>query len=170
MPSIQERVVATGRGVRAERDLAEAAAYFYVLALLKARGDAGAAKMLAKFEACLAREFACHLDMAIAGETAIRDLRGGEMAKPLAGWRRRGAIGERTGSPTSQHRPRCGAEREVVRVQRGTGEPTPDSAGVPVDEGAAARAASLGAHGSSPGRIRWGREGPQGPLRDPPLG
>jgi hypothetical protein len=38
-----------------------------------------------------------------------------------------------------------------------------------VDEGAAARAASLGAHGSSPGGIRWGREGPQGPLRDPPL-
>ena len=68
MPSIQERVVATGRGVRAERDLAEAAADFYVLELLTARDDAGAARMLAKFEGCLSREFACYLDMAIGGE------------------------------------------------------------------------------------------------------
>jgi hypothetical protein len=68
MPSIQERVVATGRGVRAERDLAEAAADFYVLELLTAREDAGAAKMLAAFEGSLAREFACYLDMAIGGE------------------------------------------------------------------------------------------------------
>jgi hypothetical protein len=68
MPSIQERVVATGRGVRAERDLAEAAADFYVLELLTARDDAGAAKMLAAFEGSLAREFACYLDMAIGGE------------------------------------------------------------------------------------------------------
>ena len=50
MPSIQERVVAAGRGVRAERDLAEAAADFYVLELLTAREDAGAARMLATFE------------------------------------------------------------------------------------------------------------------------
>ena len=50
MPSIQERVVATGRGVRAERDLAEAAADFYVLELLTAREDAGAARMLSWFE------------------------------------------------------------------------------------------------------------------------
>ena len=57
-----------GRGVRAERDLAEAAADFYVLELLTARDDAGAARMLAKFEGCLAREFACYLDMAIGGE------------------------------------------------------------------------------------------------------
>ncbi len=68
MPSIQERVVATGRGVRAERDLAEAAADFYVLELLTAREDTGAARMLTKFEGCLAREFACYLDMAIGGE------------------------------------------------------------------------------------------------------
>ena len=68
MPSIQERVVATGRGVRAERDLAEAAADFYVLELLTAREDAGAAKRLAAVEGSLAREFACYLDMAIGGE------------------------------------------------------------------------------------------------------
>jgi hypothetical protein len=68
MPSIQERVVATGRGVRAERDLAEAAADFYVLELLTAREDAGAAKRLATLEGSLAREFSCYLDMAIGGE------------------------------------------------------------------------------------------------------
>ena len=72
MPSIQERVVATGRGVRAERDLAEAAADFYVLELLTARDDAGAARMLATFEGCLAKEFACYLDMAITGVAITR--------------------------------------------------------------------------------------------------
>ena len=34
MPSIQERIVAGGRGVWAERHLAEAASDFYVLELL----------------------------------------------------------------------------------------------------------------------------------------
>jgi len=68
MASIQERIVAGGRGVRAERDLAQAASDFYVLELLTARNDAGAARMLANFEGCLAREFACYLDMAIGGE------------------------------------------------------------------------------------------------------
>jgi hypothetical protein len=56
MPSIQEWIVAKGRGVRAERDLAEAAADFYVLELLTARDDAGAARMSATFEGCPARE------------------------------------------------------------------------------------------------------------------
>lgn len=68
MPSIRERTVAEGRGVRAERDLAEAASDFYLLELLNARGDPDAARMLAKLEARLAREFACYLDMAIGGE------------------------------------------------------------------------------------------------------
>jgi hypothetical protein len=68
MPQVLERIVATGRGVRAERDLAQAAADFYVLELLTARNDSNAAKMLARFEASLAREFACYLDMAIGGE------------------------------------------------------------------------------------------------------
>jgi hypothetical protein len=68
MPQVQERIVATGRGVRAERDLAQAAADFYVLELLTARNGASAARMLADFETCLAREFACYLDMAIGGE------------------------------------------------------------------------------------------------------
>jgi hypothetical protein len=68
MPSIQERIVATGRGVRAERDLAKAAADFYVLELLTARGDPDAARMLSRLEAGLAEEFACYLDMAIGGE------------------------------------------------------------------------------------------------------
>ncbi len=68
MPQIQERIVTTGRGVRAERDLAQAAADFYVLEPLTARNDAGGARMLADFETCLAKEFACYLDMAIGGE------------------------------------------------------------------------------------------------------
>jgi len=68
MPQVLERIVASGRGVRAERDLAQAAADFYVLELLTARGDADAAKMLTDFETCLAREFACYLDMAVGGE------------------------------------------------------------------------------------------------------
>jgi hypothetical protein len=68
MPQVLERIVATGRGVRAERDLAEAAADFYVLELLTARNDADAARMLAEFETHLAREFACYLDMAVGGE------------------------------------------------------------------------------------------------------
>ena len=68
MPQVQERIVAIGRGVRAERDLAQAAADFYVLELLTARNDADAARMLADFETCLAMEFACYLDMAIGGE------------------------------------------------------------------------------------------------------
>src|SRR6266545_8141236 len=68
MPSIQERIVAGGRGVRTERDLAEAASDFYVLELLTARGDPDAARMLSRFEAGLAKEFACYLDMAIGGE------------------------------------------------------------------------------------------------------
>jgi hypothetical protein len=38
MSVIQERVVAAGRGILAERDLAEAASDFYVLELLTARG------------------------------------------------------------------------------------------------------------------------------------
>jgi hypothetical protein len=70
MPQVRERIVATGRGVRAERDLAQAAADFYVLEPLTARGDADAAKMLAHFEACLAGEFACYLDMAIGASSA----------------------------------------------------------------------------------------------------
>ncbi len=68
MPLVPERIVASGQGVRAERDLAQAAADFYVLELLTARCDADAAKMLADFEACLARELACYLDMAVGGE------------------------------------------------------------------------------------------------------
>jgi hypothetical protein len=68
MPSIQERIVAAGPGVRAERDLAEAAADFYVLELLTARGDPDAARMLSRLETGLAVEFACYLDMAIGGE------------------------------------------------------------------------------------------------------
>jgi hypothetical protein len=68
MPQVLERIVATGRGVRAERNLAEAAADFYVLELLTARNDADAARMLAEFETRLAREFACYLDMAVGGE------------------------------------------------------------------------------------------------------
>jgi hypothetical protein len=68
MPQVLERIVASGRGVRAERDLAQAAADFYVLELLTARGDADAAKMLTDFETSLAREFACYLDMAVGGE------------------------------------------------------------------------------------------------------
>lgn len=68
MSVIQERVVAAGRGVHAERDLAEAASDFYVLELLTARGDPDAARLLAGLEERLAREFACYLDMAIGGE------------------------------------------------------------------------------------------------------
>jgi len=48
MPSIRERVIANGRGVRAERDLAEAAADFYLLELLTAKGDADAARTLGR--------------------------------------------------------------------------------------------------------------------------
>ena len=51
MPSIQERIVASGRGVRAERDLAQAASDFYVLEPLTARGEPDAARMLSGLEA-----------------------------------------------------------------------------------------------------------------------
>src|SRR6266508_1747098 len=68
MPQVLERIVASGRGVRADGDLAQAPAASYVLELLTARCDADAAKMLADFEACLARELACYLDMAVGGE------------------------------------------------------------------------------------------------------
>ena len=39
MPQVLERIVATGRGVRAERDLAQAGADFYVLELLTKTND-----------------------------------------------------------------------------------------------------------------------------------
>jgi len=68
MPSIMERTVAEGRGVRAERDLAEAASDFYLLEALSAQGDPNATGMLARLEERLAREFACYLDVAIGGE------------------------------------------------------------------------------------------------------
>ncbi len=68
MPSIRERTVAEGRGVRAGRNLAESASDFYLLELLSSRGNPDAARMLAKLEARLAKEFACYLDMAIGGE------------------------------------------------------------------------------------------------------
>jgi len=68
MTVIAERIVASGRGVRAERDLAEAASDFYLLESLAAQADPLAVCMLARLEARLAREFACYLDMAIGGE------------------------------------------------------------------------------------------------------
>jgi hypothetical protein len=62
----------TAAGVRAERDLAEAASDFYVLELLTARGDPDAARMLSRFEAGPAKEFACCLDMANGRRAPLR--------------------------------------------------------------------------------------------------
>ena len=57
----------------------------------------------------------------------------------------------------------------VVRVRRGSGEPTRIPR-VYLWTKRGRRCGLARAHGSSPGRVRWGREGPPGPLRDPPLG
>lgn len=68
MDTVHERTVARGRGVFDERDLAEAAADFYLLETLSAEGNEGAARKLATLEERLASEFATYLDLALGGE------------------------------------------------------------------------------------------------------
>jgi len=69
MPTINERTVARGRRCDPDRDIAQAAADFYLLeALANIKGDALAVDLLAAHEKRLAEEFATYLDMAVGGE------------------------------------------------------------------------------------------------------
>ena len=82
MSTVHERTVARGRGVWDERDLAEAAADFYLLEALCAEGDEKAARTLAMLEGQLAGEFAAYLDWAIGGELRYAKRHLGEDALP----------------------------------------------------------------------------------------
>lgn len=69
MSKIDERTLARGRRLDPDKDLARAAADFYILeALANLRADAWAVQRLAEHERTLAAEFAEYLDMAIGGE------------------------------------------------------------------------------------------------------
>ena len=68
MSCVLERTVARSQGISDERDLAEAAADFYLLENLATGGDEVAARKLARLEDQLAGEFVSYLDMAIGGE------------------------------------------------------------------------------------------------------
>jgi hypothetical protein len=79
---VLERSVARSQGVWDERDLAEAAADFYLLENLAAGGDDEAARKLARLEEQLASEFVSYLDMAIGGELRHARRHLGEDALP----------------------------------------------------------------------------------------
>jgi len=79
---VLERTVARSQGVWDERDLAEAAADFYLLENLSAGGDEHAARKLARLEEQLASEFVSYLDMAIGGELRYVKRHLGEDALP----------------------------------------------------------------------------------------
>lgn len=68
MSCVMERSVARANGVRDERELATAAADFYLLENLAADGDEVARRRLAALEEELAAEFSCYLDVAVGGE------------------------------------------------------------------------------------------------------
>lgn len=69
MSKIDERTLARGRRLDPDKDLARAAADFYLLEnLANLRGDAWAATRLDEHEQSLAKEFAEYVDMAIGGE------------------------------------------------------------------------------------------------------
>jgi hypothetical protein len=82
MSCVLERTVARSQGVWDERDLAEAAADFYLLENLSAGGDERAARKLARLEERLASEFVSYLDMAIGGELRYAKRHLGEDALP----------------------------------------------------------------------------------------
>jgi hypothetical protein len=82
MSSLDERTVARGRGLLPERDLAQAAADFYLLETLAAKGDEAGRRMLARLEASLAGEFAAYLEVAVGGELRYAQRHLGEDALP----------------------------------------------------------------------------------------
>ena len=82
MDTVHERTVARGRGVIAERDLAESAADFYLLETLSAEGNEEAARKLSTLEERLASEFAIYLDLALGGELRYARRHLGEEALP----------------------------------------------------------------------------------------
>lgn len=82
MSCVLERSVARSQGVWDERDLAEAAADFYLLENLAAGGDEEAVRKLARLEEQLASEFVSYLDMAIGGELRHARRHLGEEALP----------------------------------------------------------------------------------------
>jgi hypothetical protein len=69
MSTINERTVARGRKLDPDRDVAKAAADFYLLEnLANVKSDSWAVPRLAEHEQALAKEFSAYLDMAIGGE------------------------------------------------------------------------------------------------------
>lgn len=82
MSCVLERTVARANGVRDNRELAEAAADFYLLENLAAGGDEEALRALTRHEQQLAEEFSCYLDVAIGGELRYARRHLGDEALP----------------------------------------------------------------------------------------